>query len=154
MSEVCIVEFIPYLEVVSQICISDLPRKYQQTTRWHLFNRLCYRHYKTPKRHECACILLTTATSVNYDCICEKNLWDTDLDSLSPRKWVSKKNSASHEERKKSQSFQSNHNEAATWKLHFSRQNGAKEKIKVVIGFFEVWLWHIVFNSFGRFNLK
>ena len=38
-------EFIPYLGVVSQICISNLPWKHQQTTRWRLFSRLWYRHY-------------------------------------------------------------------------------------------------------------
>ena len=38
-------QFIPYLGVVSQICISDLPWKHQQTTRWRLFSRLWYRHY-------------------------------------------------------------------------------------------------------------
>ena len=38
-------EFIPYLGVVSQICISDLPWKHQQTTRWCLFSRLWYKHY-------------------------------------------------------------------------------------------------------------
>ena len=35
----------PILEFVSQVCISDLPWKHQQTTRWHLFSRLRYRHY-------------------------------------------------------------------------------------------------------------
>ena len=38
-------EFILYLGVVSQICISDLPWKHQQTTRWRLSSRLWYRHY-------------------------------------------------------------------------------------------------------------
>ena len=38
-------EFIPYLGVVSQICISDLPWKHQHTTRWRSFSRLCHRHY-------------------------------------------------------------------------------------------------------------
>ena len=43
-------EFIPYL--VSQICISDLPWKHQQTTRWSFFTRLWYRHYqKQPKNY-------------------------------------------------------------------------------------------------------
>ena len=37
-------KFIPYLGYVSQICISDLPWKHQQTTRWRLFSRLWYRH--------------------------------------------------------------------------------------------------------------
>ena len=32
-------KFIPYLGVVSQVCISDLPWKHQQTTRWRLFSR-------------------------------------------------------------------------------------------------------------------
>ena len=44
-------KFIPYLGVVSQICISDLPSKHQQTTRWHLFSRLWYRHYKMLSIH-------------------------------------------------------------------------------------------------------
>ena len=39
-------KFIPYLGVVIQICISDLPWKHQQTNRWRLFSRLWYRHYQ------------------------------------------------------------------------------------------------------------
>ena len=38
-------EFIPYLGVVSQIWISDLPWKHQQTTRWRLLSRLWYTYY-------------------------------------------------------------------------------------------------------------
>ena len=60
-------EFIPYLGVVSQICIWDLPWKHQHTTRWRLFSRLWNRHYFSWERQPLPPLFtLTPQTEVGF----------------------------------------------------------------------------------------
>ena len=60
-------------------------------------------------------ILLTTATSVNYDCICEKKFMGYRSRIAFTKKMRLKKVSSKEEGGEKVlKSFQSNHNEAAT----------------------------------------
>ena len=51
LGQLILFKFIPYLGIVSQICISDLSWKHQNTTRWRLFTRLWNRHLATRKAH-------------------------------------------------------------------------------------------------------
>ena len=71
-------ELIPYLGVVSQICISDPPRKHQQTTRWRSYSRLWYRHYfiikKTVIEQEGLLTREFSCFNLVYSLSCEKLL--------------------------------------------------------------------------------
>ena len=57
--------FVPihHLEIVSQICISDLPWKHQHITRWRLYSRLWYRHYSGP--HDAMQVFFSWGASMN-----------------------------------------------------------------------------------------